>query len=460
MTEEALLELTKKKNTSSPNDRIKELYARLSTQQRDFLGLQLSQALDFSSLAPFLNIHLNNLGDPFVSNCATLNTREMECEVLDHFAGLWHAPGRVPLDPDSYWGFLLTMGATEGNLYALWNARDYLAGDPLMHGGSCEKNRVPVLFYSEDTHYSITKCTRLLQLETFHKLGNGLYPGLCPITKDGRWPDGIPSCDGSIDPKHLAALVGFFVARGYPPIVFLNVGTSFKGAYDDVESVWRALLPVFERHGLRIRATENERQDYWVHIDGALGAGYLPHLEKAKALGLTEERVPIFDFRLPYVSSIVTSAHKWFGAPFPSGVFMTREKYRLNPCAQAQYVVTPDSTLASSRNGLSALILWYAINNSVGDTPARVASRCALLADYATRRLEKIREWHPGFWVKRASASLAVRFPTPRSEIFERFGLSADGGASHIFIMPHVTRSMVDALAEALSAPNAFEGCV
>ncbi len=52
--------------------------------------------------------------------------------MLSYLARLWHG---VPTDPgnkESCWGYVLSMGSTEGNMYALWNARDYLSGKRLL----------------------------------------------------------------------------------------------------------------------------------------------------------------------------------------------------------------------------------------------------------------------------------------------------------------------------------------
>ena len=98
------------------------------------------------------------------------------------------------------------MGATEGNLYSAWNARDYLSGkflffDPstleqtflksrtgrkkaeiptqgftqtqsrvAIGGDGCLQNEnafCPVVFYSEDTHYSHIKATQAINIPSF-----------------------------------------------------------------------------------------------------------------------------------------------------------------------------------------------------------------------------------------------------------------------------------------------------
>ncbi|WP_274425340.1 pyridoxal-dependent decarboxylase [Chelativorans sp. YIM 93263] len=437
--------------------RLEKLHANLQRRSEHFLGYQFNSVFDYSALAPFLNMHLNNLGDPYSSACKTVHTREYEREVLAQFAQLWRAKGRHPLTPESYWGYVLSMGATEGTMFALWNARDYLSGKPLLHQTvwSTGDTPEPVIFCSEDTHYSIAKCASVLNMPTFYDLGSRNFPGLCPVTEDGNWPRAVASQDGVVDPKQLAELVDFFVARGHPPIIVLNIGSTFKGAYDDPQAVWPLLLRVFEKHGLSL-GEGGGRQDYWIHVDGALGAGYLPYLELAHEKGLTDERGPLFDFRLPYVSSIVTSSHKWFGAPFPGGVYMSKEKFRLRPPSRPDYIGSPDSTFAGSRNGLSPLILWYALNTAPADVQAHAAARCARLADYAHQRLETVVERIPGFWVERSRRSLAVRFTRPRPRVFSRFGLSGEGTGAHIFTMPHVTRAVIDKLVDALTAPNAL----
>jgi histidine decarboxylase len=63
----------------------------------------------------------------------TVNSRALERDVFAYFARLWHA--KTPhdaTDEASHWGYLLSTGSTEGNLYGLWNARDYLKGKALI----------------------------------------------------------------------------------------------------------------------------------------------------------------------------------------------------------------------------------------------------------------------------------------------------------------------------------------
>lgn len=452
---------TRKYETMKSNKKLLAQVEKLSTDLRrrseEFLGYQFNSVFDYSSLAPFLKMHLNNLGDPFASGCKTVGTRRLEQFVLEAFADLWNAKGRHPLEPDSYWGYVLSMGSTEGTMFALWNARDYLSGKPLLHETIWpqEKMPEPVIFCSQDTHYSVTKCASLLNMPTFHELGSRRFPGECPVTEDGSWPLAVASSDGSIDPQQLAALVEFFIDRGHPPVIVLTVGTTFKGAYDDPELVWHALQPVLEKGGLSL-GSRNDRQAFWIHIDGALGGGYLPYLEKGHRQGIVDEKGPVFDFRLPYVCSIVTSSHKWFGAPFPGGVYMSKEKFRLRPPSRPDYIASADTTFAGSRNGLSALLLWYTLTANPTDDQVRRAAHCSKLADYGLSRLMALTEKVPFLNAQRSRNSLALRFSRPRAQIFSRFGLSGEGDQAHIYVMPHVKQDLLDSFFDALAAPKAF----
>ena len=68
-------------------------------------------------LSPYLGIMSNNVGDPYTAGTFTINTKVMECNVLDYYASLWNAKWPYKLeDPETYWGYVLTMGSTEGNV--------------------------------------------------------------------------------------------------------------------------------------------------------------------------------------------------------------------------------------------------------------------------------------------------------------------------------------------------------
>jgi histidine decarboxylase len=169
-------------------NRLDRLHDRFRERKGLMVGYQWSQSLEgqSSTLGRFLDFHLDNIGDPFSPSLTALSTKEFEREVLDYFAALWHARTPATLaDRESYWGYVLSMGSTEGNLFALTNARDYLSGRPLLaEATTAPRKRVgeeppvtPVLFFSDDAHYSFAKAAVMLRIDTFQSLGDRLFPG-------------------------------------------------------------------------------------------------------------------------------------------------------------------------------------------------------------------------------------------------------------------------------------------
>jgi histidine decarboxylase len=480
-------------------------------QQSNFLGFQANQERfpHLEGLEDFLYYQMNNLGDPFRDGNFTLNSKCLERVVLDYYATLWHGRPHQEKDPESCWGYVLTMGSTEGNLYGLWNAREYLSGGALLEDPSedqeakqasadgqprrprkrliysnlrrteDERNRYqPVIFCSEDTHYSIHKAVKALKIKTFAEIGNERFPTQNPLAPGTRWPDGVPSeggeaGQGSIDCDKLAVLVEFFARKGYPILVFFNYGTTFKGAYDDVERAGKLLMPILERHGLYERVVEvgsgghqEIRHGFWFHVDGALGAAYMPFLEMAHEADQSIPRGPNFDFRLPFVHSLVMSGHKWIGAPWPCGIYMTKTRLQLRPPDNPEYIGALDTTFAGSRNGFSALLLWNYLANTSHEAQIQRALHTEEMAQYAFDQLQQLQKEKPGvdLWVARSPCSLTIRFKEANEEIRFRYSLSGESffvdgrkrSYSHIFAMPHVTKRMIDALIEDLRKPDAF----
>jgi histidine decarboxylase len=481
----------------------------IDTQKDHFLGYQANQDIEFQNeTAEFLNCHVNNIGDPFTNGNFTINSKIMEKEVLEYYAKLWHAKPRKendPQDPDSYWGYVLTMGSSEGNIYGLWNARDYLAGrqlevdpDPKKLGrtnylepkaistDTGTNSYTPVAFFSEDAHYSITKFMRVLGIATFNEIGEKYYKGQNPLDpKDGNWSKNkeVPSKSGSagpgsVDIEKLAILVRFFAKKGYPILIICNFGSTFKGAYDDVEAVQNTLMPIFKECELvdrKVTYEDNEgkqhvdiRNGYWIHVDGALGGSYMPFVEMAHEQKKIAERGPNFDFRLPGVNSIVMSGHKWPGAPWPCGIFMTKSKYQLYPPDDPAYIGSPDTTFSGSRNGFSSIIMWdFLARHSYDDQINRVL-KCESIVKYAEDKLNKLqKEYYPrlDLYIARTPLALTVRFRKPNDNLVFKYSLSCETlmvgdeerHYAHVYAMTLVNEKLIDEFIKDLQDKNAFE---
>lgn len=484
-------------NALTPGQRekaIAQLKHVIETQHSYFMGFQANQDEHYSDYSWLLDMHPNNIGDPFTGGLFTLNSKFCERAVLDYFAALWNIDWPYSEEEEQpskrYWGYVLSMGFTEGNIYGLYNARDYLKGRMLIKetidpeeniarfirgkegpvsktvslyssepDDDVDKKRrknTPILFFSEDAHYSIVKAARILEITTFFEEGNKHFKGECPITQDltgdnkGVWPkDGVPSHNfdtdnpdsGTVRVDLLKELVEFFIKRDYPVMIVLNVGSTWKGAYDDVPAVNTMLEDLgktypdlwdhtfkYDKNG---KAFEDKRRRFWVHIDGALGAAYLPFLEMAYNQKKIEHEPPVFDFRNEVVMSIGCSLHKWPGMPVPSGIFMTRRMYQLQPPAKVGYIGSPDTTLGGSRSGVSPILAWdYFSRMSYTDNMMK-ALTCENVSKYFEQKLKQLEAHlenkYPkkeiDLWIARSKLSLTVRFRMVNPDITYKYSV-------------------------------------
>jgi histidine decarboxylase len=254
--------------------------------------------------------------------------------------------------------------------------------------------------------------------------------------------------------------------------VNLNYGTTFKGAYDDVKGVHDKLKPILETHKLYSREVCYDggkcvlRNGFWLHVDGALGAAYMPYLKMAQENNVFGESGPEFDFRQP-VHSISMSGHKWIGAPWPCGVYMTRTKLQMRPPGNPEYIGSADTTFAGSRNGFSSMILWdYLSRTTQTDRITKAVELMNRAAATQTLLSRLIRRVEPrDLWVGRSPLSLTIHFRRPVQKIVEKFSLSNDTlvvngerrDYSHIFIMEHVSTELLRELATDLSQDDAYK---
>ncbi len=444
---------------------LKELRDYVKRYKSTFLGYQASQYLQNQHLGDFLDASINNIGDSFSTPGAelpdgyfTLNCKWVERAVLDYYAKLWHLnpPRYVQADErpgweDSYWGYVLSMGCTEGNLMALRGARDYLLGRQLLFEedrprileglryvepdvpenmrGSDHKR--PVLLYSTASHYSIKKLAQMLELEA--EL----------VETDAH---------GQIDLEDLEAKARKILDQKIPLAVSFNYGTTFTGGFDDVEEAIKVVMPHILRNGMHERRFTHRdragkewtctRKGYWFHVDGALGAGHVPYQRRDG-----DFTYPRFDFELD-IQSLAMSGHKWPGAPWPTGIYMSRNRYLLTNDVPA-YVGSLDSTLAGSRSGIAAIFLWDLIARTPDAVRTGQVQDQLANARYAMQELGK-RNWNP----QRAPGAIAVVFdkPTGRNAhaILRQFSMPVSGDQAHILCMPHVTQRSIDRLTAAL----------
>ena len=469
-----------------------------------FFGYQHTQGFQCPPClqSTLTGVFLNSAGDPFVMHTPRLiGAKWLERNVLDYYASLWNAKWPYdPTDPETYWGYILAMGATEGNVHAMWSARNYLSGKYLQaripkdgeaagtaqdqcrlvqgtFSTSNSNSSVPVVFYSKESNYSLKKAADVTNLTPFDVIGSQMYPNQNPL--GGEWTEGVPCTGGdagpgSVDIDALAKLVDFFSGKGHPIMVVFNYGTTLKGSCDDVQKAGETLVLILKQNNMYERKVHDPNdpssfvihKGFWFHVDGALSATYMPFLEMAHKNGLTDIKPgPVFDFRLDFVMSIVTSGHKWVGVPWPCGVYITKSGLLLQSPDVISYMNGSDAAISVSRNAQSLILLWSYISKNAYDTEVQSVLRCLNLVSYAVQKLKELeKETGSDLWITNYEPSLAILFRRPNTNIVVKYTLACQSLCINgqlryycrIYVMQHTTTNLIDSLIEDLRAPDAF----
>ncbi len=364
-----------------PEDRARldALFQRMSASNAISMGYPSAKDFEYQDLYKFLQFPVNNVGDPFADATYRVETREFEREVVAFFAELFRAPR------DDWWGYV-TNGGTEGNLYGLYLARELLPNG--------------MVYYSEQTHYSVAKNLHFL--------------GMRHITIRSQ-----PS--GEIDYEDLRETLK--IHRDVPPIIFANIGTTMTEARDDV----RRIVLMMDELAIRQR---------YIHSDAALSGGYV---------GFLHPRPP-YDFE-DGADSVAVSGHKFLGAPIPCGVVVARKRNVARIARAIDYIGSLDTTISGSRNGITPLMLWYRIQE-LGVTGIR--ERIAHSLELAQHLVERLQCASIDAW--RNPNAITVVFPPPSPSVRAKWQLATAGPISHAIVLPNVTREQVDALADDIIA--------
>ena len=368
----------KTSTTTDDQQRLDALYEMFRREADSYIGYPCSRLFDYTPLYRFLEFPVNNIGDPYVPSNFHLNTHDFEREVMEQFRALTGA------SDDACWGYV-TSGGTEGNLYGIFLGRE------LFPDG--------VVYYSEDTHYSVNKILRCLHVRNI-------------MIKS------LP--DGRIDLEDLSETIK--IHRDVPPIVLANIGTTMKGAVDDVPGI-RAIFD-----DLAIGA-------HYIHADAALSGMILPFVDDPQP----------WNFQAG-VDSIAISGHKMIGCSLPCGVVLARKSHVDRIARSVEYIGTLDTTLLGSRSAITPLFLWYAFRTVGTDGFRRHVDHCFETADYAIQRL---RETGRHAW--RHDNSITVVLERPSEQMIRKWQLAAHHREVHIIAMPHVTRELIDRFVDDLA---------
>ena len=210
---------------------VKNLLDDLNAKSAMTMGYPVCKDFDYSELYPFLQLPMNNVGDPFIPATYSVGSREQEKEVIEFFARLFRA------EADNWWGYV-TNGGSEGNLYGLYLARELYPK--------------AIVYYSEATHYSVQKNLHLLNM-----------PNIAIRTTE----------NGEIDYDDLEKTIS--INRQMPVIILANIGTTMTEARDDVAK----MKAIFKHLAI---------QHHYIHADGALAGSYAPFIEPRPAFDFAD----------------------------------------------------------------------------------------------------------------------------------------------------------------------------
>jgi len=357
------------------NEIIARYTKKLQERTQHHMGYPYNLDFDYGALEGLVKYSINNLGDPFIESNYGVHSREFEVGVLNWFARLWE------IDEEEYYGYITTCG-TEGNLHGIYVGRENLPDG--------------ILYASTESHYSVFKAARMYRI---------------PAVKVSTL------ASGEIDYDDLRAHL--MANKDKPAILNVNIGTTVRGAVDDLDKV----LDILKDCGF----TEDR---FFIHCDGALFGMMMPFLRQA----------PMVSFRKP-IGSVSVSGHKFVGAPVPCGVVITRFKYVMALSSDVEYLNSRDATIMGSRNGHAPIYLWYTLTRKGYEGMRRDVERCMRNAHTLKQMLESA-----GVRTMLNELSNTVVFERPTEEAFVRkWQLACEGDIAHVVVMPNIT---VDKLEE------------
>lgn len=340
-------------NAGVDQHRLNTKYNELTQRAKRSIGYPCNQGFDYSELFPFMEIPVNNIGDPFQASSYNLNTLEFEREVIDIFAGF------ASLPQNDRWGYV-TSGGTEGNMYGMYLARElYPQG---------------MVYFSEHTHYSVAKILRLQHT-----------PSIMIKAQE----------NGEMDYDDLRESIR--INRHLPPIIFANIGTTMTGAIDNLDHIKGILKELAIResyihadaalHGLALAFINNPPP--WSFADGIdslsisghkwLGSPLpcgiaLARAQHVERISRAVEYVGVNDTTITGSRSAVAPLMLWYG-------LLKLGQKRLEQNVQESIQLARYTVEQMKQHGIHA---WRNVNSPIVVFPrpsAEVASRWSLALD-------------------------------------------------------------------------------
>ena len=334
------------------------------------------------------DIVMDNVGNPFDNEQFLLSSTFIEREVIRTFAPLYGIP------EDKAWGFVTNSG-TDGNMHGI-----YFGAKKLQH----ETGMLPIVYVSKEAHYSSYRVCDVQNLE---------------VRLIDRGENGSMDLDclrRSIDPTR-------------PALIIAAIGSTFMGAVDDVAGIQKVL-------------DEVKPVAVYKHMDAALFGGYLPFTEYKDIVSMEKQGY----------DSIAISGHKFFGIDEPCGLFLSRQDVlEAQNSYKVDYLNSDMPLISCSRSGLAPLKFYWVITHTGIEKLTEEAESMLKNTDYLQQRFDEIGypAWHMPY-------SNTVFFKRPERWIQEKYSLANGflpeygGELSHIVVMQHVKKNIIDDFIEDL----------
>lgn len=256
-----------------------------------------------------------NLGNPGLCR----GTEDLDRDIRYAVGDLIHAPESV----ESF----SVGGATEGNIVALWRARN--------------KSGKRKVLIPESAHFSFKKAADLLDLK----------PEYIPL--DENYTIDLSAVEEKLD-DDTAAVVSI-------------AGTTELGLIDPIEEIADLI--------------KNVNDDIHLHVDAAFGGFVIPFLRK---LGYN---VPGFDFEIEGVDTIALDPHKMGLSTTPLGLFYSRESF--TQAIESPYLTSVhQKTITGTRSSASIPAFWATIHSLGVSGYMRIVDRCMENTHFLIEKLE------------------------------------------------------------------------
>jgi len=259
-----------------------------------------------------------NLGDPNIFK----GTREIEKRFIFFIQNLLNAPPSA--------GGLIVSGGTEGNITAMWVAKQ------LSHNQE--------IIIPASAHFSFQKIATLMDMKL----------KLIPLTKEFHM-------DASQVKKKISA--------GTAAIVGI-AGSTDLGVIDPIREIGDLC----------------EEEHIFLHVDAAYGGFIIPFLQE---LGY---HLPRFDFTVNGVSSICLDAHKMGYAAIPLGTLVIRDSSWLDEISVESRCVSSEKQagILGTRSG-GPVAAAYAVTQYLGKKGYQdIMQQCMELTEYTKKQIQEI----------------------------------------------------------------------